>query len=527
VFNANKFEMSSKLKNLSELLNDLDQALILCHPETFKIIEYNQVFAKWYSTKLVHNSIEYIFDEDVIRRIANAVTKKRKYRFKVERIIGSRKEYIDFNTKLISTSEHQNYLLLQGSVNSTTAQLTKMIKDHSLITTKNRKIIEQAIKEAQAANQAKSMFLATISHELRTPMNGILGMVQQFYKTSPTHQQTDLINIIESSGKQLLAIINQVLDFSKIEANKIALHSSPTNIKDLLIDVISLCNNSVNNINNLKVMTVFKEDDYPIVLVDDVRLKQVLINLVNNAIKFTNQGSVTLKLNLLSVCDKYCQLEFSVTDTGVGIERERIPELFQPFTQYDSSTTRSYGGTGLGLSISQQLIKLMNSTIEVSSAKGLGSTFFFVLSLPITTQQKTTKLAQEPITEVSSLKDKVILVADDNRINRKIVSMALDGSQAKILIAENGLEAIEQFKQHPIDIILMDCLMPMMDGFEATKQIRKLETNQQHTLIFALTASTSNEVKEQCKAVGMDDIMLKPFKFDLLLSKINQGLANQ
>ena len=342
-------EDNSKLIHLSELLNDLDYALLLCHPETLKTVEYNEVFSNWYSTVLAHNSLNDIFSEDVVKRIKHSVEKKRKYRFKVERVVGARKEHIDFNSKLISINGHQNYLLIQGSINSTEAQLTKMIQDHSIMAVKNRRLIEKAIDKAETANKAKSMFLASMSHELRTPMNGILGMVQQFYKTSLTAQQTELIEIIESSGSQLLGVINQVLDFSKIEANKIELHHSSTDLKGLITDVISLCSSSVISTNKLEIKPVFTEPDYPTVLADDIRLKQVLINLVNNAIKFTNQGSVQLRLSLLSVCNQYCQLEFSVIDTGIGIEPHKITELFQPFTQYDSSTTRTYGGNRVGL----------------------------------------------------------------------------------------------------------------------------------------------------------------------------------
>jgi len=262
-------------------------------------------------------------------------------------------------------------------------------------------------------------------------------------------------------------------------------------------------------------------------MADDIRLKRVLINLVNNAIKFTKQGSARLNLSLLSACNQYCQVEFSVIDTGIGIEQEKIAELFKPFKQYDSSTTKSYGGTGLGLSISYQLLKLMDSKIDVTSILGQGSKFSFTLHLSISEQQKTTELNHNLLTEISTLEGKTVLIVDDNRINRKIATMALDSSQADILIAENGQEAIEKFKQHHVDIILMDCLMPIMDGYQATKEIRKLEKNEQHTLIFALTASASNEVEAQCISAGMDDIMLKPFKFDVLLNAINQEIANK
>ena len=525
--NSSKLNINLTKNLLPELLDDLDHALLLCHCKTLKIIEYNKIFSNWFTTELAEQHLEAIFDKDVVRRIKNAVLKKRKYRFKIERVVGPRKEHIDFNTKLISINEQQNFILIQGSINSTEAQLTKMINDHSVIAVRNKKLIEKAIDKAEAANKAKSMFLASMSHELRTPMNGILGMVQQFYKTQLTTQQIDLIETIESSGDQLLAIINQVLDFSKIEENKIELHNSSADLKKLVEDVISLCSGSLKSTSKIDVKSEFTEPEYPKVLVDDLRLKQVLINLLNNAIKFTNQGNVLLKLSLLSSVNQCCQFEFSVIDTGIGIEQEKIAELFMPFTQYDSATTKSYGGTGLGLSISQQLIKLMGSKIDVVSAVGQGSQFSFILSLPISKQQITTDLTQHSVEKISSLAGKTVLIVDDNNINRKIASLALDSTQAEILIAKNGLEAIEKFKNQPIDIILMDILMPIMDGYEATKKIRQLESPEQRTLIFALTASASKEVGEQSLSAGMDDIMLKPFKFDTLLSKINQGLANK
>ena len=239
----------------------------------------------------------------------------------------------------------------------------------------------------------------------------------------------------------------------------------------------------------------------------------------------TNKGHVKIELDFLLVNGDECQLMFSIIDTGVGISQEKIKSLFKPFTQHDSSTTREYGGTGLGLTISSQLIKLMGSKIEVKSCLGEGSTFSFSLSLPISKQQTPTTSVPSIPAQPISMKNKTVLVVDDNRINRKIVTMALDASQAKIIEAENGQEAVTQFINNKVDIILMDCLMPVMDGFEATVQIRELETDNQHTLIFALSASASSEIGERSIDAGMDDIMLKPFKFDELLNKIVQNLA--
>jgi len=508
---------------LSKLIADLDQGLALCDLNSLNVIEYNQTFASWFHNVDLQSSLSDLFAENIIKRINNSIVKKRKYRFKLEIKIASRFECIDLNTKLI-TVNNQTYLLIQCAINSTELKMEKLVKDHTLIANRNKKLLEQAIEKAETANNAKTMFLASMSHELRTPMNGILGMVQQFNKTHLSQEQTYCLETIERSGEQLLAIINQVLDFSKIEANKIELHPAPTDIKKLANDVISLCSSVTEASKQLTIKVVFSEQNYPTVLIDDIRLKQVLINLVNNAIKFTKKGYVTLELTTILINEHECKLKFSVIDSGVGISQDRIKTLFKPFTQHDSSTTRNYGGTGLGLTISSQLIELMNSYIKVSSHLQKGSKFSFILSMPITKKQKIITLKQAPIPSPTSLKNKTVLVVDDNRVNRKIVSMALDGTGAKIIEAINGQEAVEQFKAHKIDIILMDCLMPIMDGFEATEHIRKLEEKTKHTLIFAISASASSEIGERCLNIGMDDIMLKPFKFDELLYKITEHL---
>jgi len=514
--------LSSKL--LPELLDNLDFGLLLGEIDSLKIIEYNQVFSQWFNEIPSTTTIKGLFEAEIIQRINNAILKQRRYRFKLEVQVGHRVECLDFSCKLVVINE-KTYVLLQGVVNSTKLQMTKMIQDHSQLAAKHKKLMEQAIQKAEAANNAKTMFIASMSHELRTPMNGILGMVQQFNKTSLTKHQEYLLDIIGRSGDQLLAIINQVLDFSKVEANKVELHPSKTNIKELVQDVIAVCSCSVNTSNNLIIEAVFTGRELIDVLVDDIRLKQVLINLVNNAIKFTKSGRVKIELSQTSLNDKECELHFAVIDTGIGISQEKISQLFKPFTQHDTSTTKVYGGTGLGLAISSQLVKLMHSKIEVQSDLGQGSIFSFSLSLPTCKHATPLTPISELKTEAVSMKNKTVLIVDDNRINRKIVAMALDNSQVKIIEAENGEEAIKQFINNKVDVILMDCLMPVMDGFIATEKIRQLEADDQHTLIFALSASASSEIGERSKTSGMDDIMLKPFKFDELLNKISQNLS--
>ncbi len=517
---ANHTQPSNTLSNLTA---ELDIGLLLCEINSLKVIECNKILTSWFDKLIIGSSLTELFEEKILTRISKATLKKRKYRFKYEVKIGPRVEYIDFSSKVVTLNELP-YLLIQGVVNSTELQMAKIIKDHSFLAAKNNKLLAQEKEKAETASNAKSMFLASMSHELRTPMNAILGMVQQFQKTALTEQQTFLINTIGTSGDQLLAIINQVLDFSKVEANKIDLHLTTTDLKELSTDVINLCRVGQEDNTDLIIETIYTQQNYPLVLVDDIRLKQVLINLVNNAIKFTEKGHVKLEIGTVSDFENRCEIMFSISDTGIGISEDKINGLFRPFIQNDSSTTKNYGGTGLGLTICNQLIKVMKSTINVKSSIGQGSTFSFTLSLPISDQKKVLALTPTPPPDLQALHNKTILVVDDNRINRKIVTMALDSSGANIIEAKDGQEAVDRYIDNNIDIILMDCLMPVMDGFDATSQIRKLELGKKHTLILALSASASSEIGERSMDAGMDDIMLKPFKFDELLNKIAQSL---
>jgi len=508
---------------IPELFNYLEDGVALCDMELLLFIEKNNVFQSWLDAVEVDHLLINFVDPSIFQRIHKAIIKRRICRFEKNIKLGRRIEHIEFSAKVITLHGNRSFLLIQGTINNTALQLEQMIKDHGEIAEKNKKLLEQAINKAESANVAKSMFLASMSHELRTPMNGILGMVQQMFKSVVSTEQKKLLCNIEQSGDQLLSIINQVLDFSKIEANKVELHKENVSLTSLIENIVAICSNA-NTDDKVKVQANIQTKSKLHVLADDVRLKQVLINLVNNATKFTKKGTVTIELCLLESTDEQCKVKFSVIDTGIGIHQDRIEHLFEAFNQHDASTTRNYGGTGLGLTISDQLIRLMGGQINVASEVGQGSNFNFELTFLVSNIEEVDSV-NEIIEDPSDLiTGKNILVVDDTRINRKIMAMAFDQTQANLFMAESGLEAIEHFKNNAIDIVLMDCLMPDMDGFEATREIRLLEEPLSPALIFAVTACASEEIGTRAKDSGMNDIMLKPFKFDELLLKINNWL---
>ena len=511
-------------RHISEFFDSLEYGIALCDKDLLVVIEKNKVFQTWLDTTNSGHLLENLVDQSTLQRIKKSIIKGRTFRFEKTLQLGQRNEHIEFSTKVITLSDNNAYLIIQGAVNNSAQQIGHMVKEHSELANKNQQLLAEAKNEAEAANVAKSMFLASMSHELRTPMNGILGMVQQMFKSDLSADQQSLLHTIEQSGDQLLYIINQVLDFSKIEANKIELHKESIDIKTLTKSVIAICSSTNFDNTQLTVEAKLTPHYIPNVLADDVRLKQILINLVNNAIKFTSLGTVILELSLNTITSKSCNIGFAVIDTGVGIPQDKVEHLFKAFSQQDASTTRNYGGTGLGLTISDQLIKLMGGEIHVTSQVDKGSQFSFDLCFPISQQPHRTQLPKKMNKPVDLTSNKNILVVDDTRINRKIISMAFDSTEANLFMAESGKEAIALFKKHAMDIVLMDCLMPNMDGFEATRQIRTLETNGMSALIIAITASASEEIGSKAKDSGMDDIMLKPFKFDELLSKVNYWL---
>jgi PAS domain S-box-containing protein len=396
----------------------------------------------------------------------------------------------------------------------------------------NRELAE-ATMAAQAASKAKDQFLAIISHELRTPLNGVIGMTELLKDTQLDDRQRAFVEACQSSGRSLMALINDILDFSKIEAGKLELDHRDFELGRLVEEIAETMAFHA----QAKGIQLVRRVDAAAcrwVRGDDVRVRQILINLIGNAIKFTEVGEVAVSVSLTEERDGLASARFEVADTGIGIPADGIDRLFKSFSQADSSTTRKYGGTGLGLAISKRLVELMGGQIGVRSQPGEGSMFWFVVPLPLAANepapQKSSSAApdarQPPLDLL--LKGRRILLAEDNRVNRLFAQEILRQAGAECLTAENGRQALLALENESLDLVLMDCQMPEMDGFEATRQIRQMESEGQlagHVPIIALTANAVQGDRQRCLEVGMDDYISKPFEPDKLLEMVERLLA--
>jgi signal transduction histidine kinase/CheY-like chemotaxis protein len=516
-------------------IEELDQGLGICQIDTLVFIEWNNTLGKWLNLTrdtdcpdASPQSLIEILDELELKRLRKSINKNRKFRFR-RTLNGPQAEEIAFNTKIVGDEQGKQWLYLQACIDYAAREARKMASFK-----KNYDEILLERDRATAASEAKSQFLATMSHELRTPMNSILGIAQQLRKTRLEEEQTQYLEIIQGSGKQLLNIINEILDFSKIAAGKIELHTESTNISQLTQEVFDMCGYDTRRSPDTQLILENNTGDLPYIMIDRTRIRQVLINLLSNAIKFTRHGQVIFKSNGI-VKNKICDLTFEIHDTGIGIAEERIEIVFDPFIQADGTTTRQFSGTGLGLSISLQLVELMGGNITVSSVLQKGSCFTVDISLPICevlpehhpTDCQFGRRLGDSLDNIR-LCGKRILVVDDITINCDLVRMALDEFDLNLVIAHNGQEALDQFtKEEPFDLILMDCLMPFMDGFTATQKIRQLESARNNAIvkravpIIALTASASENVLKKCREAGMDDVMLKPFDFNDLIKRVD------
>ena len=525
------------LKQYSNAIRSANLGLNETLPKSFKVQkDLNEILFKAYEkqgdfeSSLIHfkKMIE-IKDSLVVLRNSEEVTRiELEKQFAEERLADSLKvaqQELNFQAELNKQKITKNYLLVIGLalLGFAIAVYSRLqyIKKTELILKQQNEIIEEEKEKAQSSERAKHQFLANMSHEIRTPMNAIKGMTDILIRRNPQEEQKEFLHGIKQSSDSLLVIINDILDLSKIEAGKIELEQIPFNLDELLQGVYTIMKFKAEEKGlQLNVETSGTENN---LIGDPARLRQVLINLVGNAIKFTNKGVVNVRTKSVEETGSNINIQFTVSDTGVGIAEEHLNKIFNSFEQEYSDTSRKFGGTGLGLSISKRLVELNNGTIWAESQKGQGSQFYFIIPFGLSSAPENVDSIQTiaPTDKIYPSNLKILLV-EDNHFNAVVAQEELEDAikNVQIDLAENGSIAVEKLRSNHYDLILMDVQMPVMNGYEATKKIRSLDDSKSETKIIAMTANVLKEEIGRCFEAGMDDFIGKPFETEELLNKI-------
>jgi signal transduction histidine kinase/CheY-like chemotaxis protein len=422
----------------------------------------------------------------------------------------------NFKDKSISTSKK-----------STIREVDFLLKSYIVLKEKltdNIEFLEQATDRANKSATFKTQFLANMSHEIRSPLNGVIGMLNMLKTKSLSNKQLEYVEIAEHSADHLLGLVNMILDHSKMEAGKMKLEQYPINLKKELSKLIRLFEYRIKD-KNIELHFIFDDAIVNNILGDNLRLQQVLINLLDNAIKFTPKGDVRLEVKLLNIVDGVQYLGFNVMDSGIGIDANKTEQLLLAFEQEDLSITRKYGGTGLGLTISNQLIQLMGGTkLNIMTLKNGGSSFNFEIPFMLNFNEVYLENAENNMDSKQDLTISSTLIVEDNIINQKVLNKLLEKINIKSDIANNGKEAVLLYQENDYDMIFMDLHMPEMDGFEATAKIKSsLKYQKLSTPIIAVTASAFDEDKVKAISNGMDDFITKP----IVLKNLEETIIKQ